>query len=188
MEGLRLGFFGLLPPALKPEKNEERMGKMLDFLRRGSSPADPAEPDGPDDSPGAPFPGYDKLDERQISERLVRLTQVELAAVEEYERSHLDRPQVIDKLRYMRVDEPLPDYDTLSFEQIAEALAGADSETVKGVRDYERKFRHRANVMAEAAHALTTAEPSPKEARAREAQKARVREGFKKRAKTTGSQ
>jgi hypothetical protein len=50
------------------------------------------------------------------------------------------RPEVLDMLRYMRGSEPLPGYDALSPEQVARALAGADAETVKAVRDYERKF------------------------------------------------
>jgi hypothetical protein len=46
---------------------------------------------------------------------------------------------VLDKLRYMRGGEPLPGYDALTTEEIAKALAGAEAETVKAVRDYERK-------------------------------------------------
>ena len=60
--------------------------------------------------------------------------------METYERAHGNRPAVLEKLRYMRGTEPLPGYDALTPEQIAEALAGADAETVKAVRDYERKF------------------------------------------------
>ena len=54
---------------------------------------------------------------------------------------------MLEKLRYMRGSEPLPGYDTLTPEQIAEALAGADAETVRAVRDYERKFQHRQSVL-----------------------------------------
>src|SRR5215211_455122 len=43
----------------------------------------------------------------------------------------------------MRTTEPLPGYDALGPEQIATALAGADAETVKAVRESERKFGHR---------------------------------------------
>jgi hypothetical protein len=131
-----------------------------------------------------PTPGYDQLDSREIAARLSKLSQVELGAVETYERSHKDRPEVLDKLRFMRGKEPLPGYDALSPEQIADALAGADRETVKAVRDYERKFRHRAQVLAEAARVLPTAQASPREARAREDRATRVREGMAGRAKT----
>jgi hypothetical protein len=159
--------------------------KLLDALRNRR----PQPPAGEDDAPSTtgaepPIRGYDKLDERQIGERLHQLSQVQLGEVEDYERAHLDRPQVLDKLRYLRVDEPLPGYDELSPEQICDALVGADSETVKAVRDYERKFGQRPQVMDEAMRVLATAQPSAKETAARDAQEARVRAGFDSRAKT----
>ena len=51
----------------------------------------------------------------------VEFSQVELAAIETYERSHRNRPEVLDKLRYMRGSEPLPGYDALSPEQITDS-------------------------------------------------------------------
>jgi hypothetical protein len=135
-------------------------------------------------SANEPISGYDRLDRKQVTERLSQLSQVELAAVEAYERGHADRPAVLDKLRYMRGSEPLPGYDALSPQEIAKALAGADAETIKAVRDYERKFGHRRLVMEEAARVLPTAPASAREDRARTEQDARVREGFADRAKT----
>jgi hypothetical protein len=85
---------------------------------------------------------------------------------------------VLDKLRYMHTSEPLPGYDALSPEQIAEALAGADAETVKAVRDYERKFGDRPQVMEAVARVLPTATASAGEDRAREDRDTRVKEGF----------
>src|SRR5215211_7062020 len=93
---------------------------------------------------------YDGLKEKEIAGELSRLSQVELATVEGYERAHEARPVVLDKLRYMRGSEPLPGYDALTTEQIAEALAGADAETVKAVRDYEKVHR-RQSVLDETA-------------------------------------
>src|SRR3954470_1055099 len=138
-------------------------------------------------SPGAdglPIAGYDRLDAREVGARLSELSQVQLGAVETYERSHQNRPEVLAKLRYMRGIEPLPGYDELSPEQIVEILAGADTETVKAVRDYERKFRGRGQVMAEATRELPTAQMSPHERDAREGRATRVREGIAGRAKT----
>ena len=57
---------------------------------------------------GVPIPGYDDLDGHGVGRRLAALSQVELAAVEVYERSHMERPEVLDRLRYMRCSEPLP--------------------------------------------------------------------------------
>ena len=130
-----------------------------------------------------PIAGYDRLKDKQITDQLSDLSQVELAAVESYERSHEERPPVLDKLRYMRGSEPLPGYDALDPDQIATALAGADAETVKAVRDYERKFGHRRQVLEQAARMLPTAPASAREDRVRNEQHARVREGFADRAK-----
>jgi hypothetical protein len=85
---------------------------------------------------------------------------------------------VLHKLGYMRTSEPLPGYDALSPEQIDKALAGADAETVKAVREYERKFGHRKQVLDEAARVLPTAPASAKEDRALQERDTRVREGL----------
>jgi len=133
-----------------------------------------------------PITDYDKLDGSEVSAQLSSLSQVELGAVEAYERAHAERPEVLDKLRYMRTTEPLPGYDGLSPELIAEALSEADSETVKNVRDYERKFRRRAAVMDETARVLPTSPPSAREIRERDEKATLLREGFEGRAKTVG--
>ena len=159
--------------------------KILDALRgrRAHSDTD-GEAAASADSGGLPMPRYDKLDDRQIRARLDGLSQADLAAVETYERAHLERREVLDKLRYLRMSEPLPDYDRLAPAEITEALADADAQTVKAVRDYERKFSHRPEVMEEAARVLTTAQESAEQTSAREAREARVRAGFASRAKT----
>jgi hypothetical protein len=132
-------------------------------------PADPGSADASSpDTDQLPISGYDQLDDKQVGVRLHELSQVEVTAVETYERSHKDRPEVLDKLRYMRTSEPLPGYDALSPEQIATALAGADAETVKAVGDYERKFGHPKQVMDEAARVLPTSQPSAGDDCARE--------------------
>jgi hypothetical protein len=142
-----------------------------------------AETSSPDEHP-VPIAGYDRLSDREISDRLSQLSQVELAAVETYERAHGSRPAVLDKLRYMRGAEPLPGYDALTTEQIANALADTDAETVKAIRDYERKFRGRRSVLDEAARVLPASQASPGEERAREEKVALLREGYADRART----
>jgi hypothetical protein len=155
--------------------------KILDALRnrrsqdsgRGTEAAT-----GSPDEHEVPIPGYSQLKDKQIADRLSQLSQVELATVETYERAHAARPVVLDKLRYMRGSEPLPGYDTLTTEQIAKALAGADAETVRAVRDYERKFQHRQPVLDEAARLLPAAPASAAEERAHEEKAALIREGY----------
>jgi hypothetical protein len=161
--------------------------KMLEALRKRRSMESRRETratTGSSHDDPAPIPGYDDLGEKQINDRLSQLSQVELAAVETYERAHGSRPVVLDKLRYMRSSEPLPDYDTLTPEQIAEALAGADAETVRAVRDYERKFQRRRSVLDEAARVLPASQASPGEERAHEEKAALLREGYADRERT----
>ena len=163
--------------------------KILQRLRNRSPRADAGDPGSAEASSEAdqlPIPGYDRLDDKKVGAQLAQLSQVELAAVEIYERSHKNRPEVLDKLRYMRTTEPLPGYDALSPEQIATALAGADAETVKAVRDYERKFGHRKQVMEEAARVLPTSQASAAEDRAQQEKDARVREGLAGRQEIAG--
>jgi hypothetical protein len=96
-----------------------------------------------------PFAGYDRLGERQLIQGLSDHTQIELEAVEGYERSHKSREAVFNKLRYLRGREPLPGYDALDAEEILAAVANADLATLKRVRGYERKFRGRPPVLDE---------------------------------------
>jgi hypothetical protein len=113
--------------------------------RRESSAIRSADPVG---KAGLPFASYDRLDARQVVNGLSDHSQLELEAAESYERSHQDRQQVLDKLRYMRGSEPLAGYDSLSVEEIVAALGEADLATIKKVRDYERKFANRPDVLA----------------------------------------
>jgi hypothetical protein len=137
----------------------------------------------PDEHP-VPISGYDQLTDKQVSDRLSQLSQLELASVETYERAHENRPVVLDKLRYMQGAEPVPGYDALTTEQVAEVLANADAETVKAVRDYERKFRHRQSVLEAAARVLPTSRASAGEERTREDKAALLREGYADRERT----
>lgn len=162
--------------------------KILEALRnrrwRASAAGSEAATSSPDDQQ-LPIAGYDQLKDKQIADQLSELSQVELATVEAYERAHAARPVVLDKLRYMRGGEPLPGYDALTAEQIAEALAGADAETVRAVRDYERKFQHRQAVLDETARVLPTSQASAGEERAHDEKVALLREGYADRERTT---
>jgi hypothetical protein len=108
----------------------------------GEAQGDPAEA-------RLPFAGYDRLRDREVIGGLSDHSQIELEAVESYERSHKDRLPVLDKVRYMRGSEPLPGYDALSTREIVTALEDADVATLKKVRAYERKFANRPDVLEE---------------------------------------
>lgn len=113
-------------------------------------------PQAPGDAPAGsagdaelPFAGYDGLDDSQVIHGLSEHSQIELEAVESYERSHKNREPVLDKLRWMRGREPLPGYDALDVEEIVAVLGDADLATIKKVRAYERKFANRPAVLDE---------------------------------------
>jgi hypothetical protein len=124
--------------------------KMLDSIRDRRSEnghaAGAATADGPREA-DLSIPGYAQLDSKQVTSQLSHQTQVELETIEEYERSHEDRTVVLNKLRYLRGTEPLPGYDGLAVEEISAALAGADEDTIRLVREYERKFQRRSAVL-----------------------------------------
>ena len=96
-----------------------------------------------------PVPGYDSLKTKEVIASLSGRSQVELAEIERYEHTHQDRASVFDKLRWLRQDEPLPGYDSLSSEEVVAALEGADLAALKRVRGYERKFHARREVLDE---------------------------------------
>ena len=128
----------------------------MSFFKRTRSSARADAADGAAPAPGdaALTDRYAKLNERQAVAELARLNQAELTAIDQFERAHRDREGVLNKLRYLREQEPLPGYDTLEADAIAEALAGADSHTVKAVREYERKHQNRPTVIAEIARSI----------------------------------
>ena len=147
----------------------------MKFLKRHTPEVADA---GSSDTHQLPIPGYDQLKDKQIGDQLSELSQVELATVETYERAHASRPAVLEKLRYMRGSEPLPGYDDMTTDQIAEALAGANAKTVRAVRDYERKFGRRGAVLDEAIRVLPGSRVSADEEQAREGKAALLREGY----------
>jgi hypothetical protein len=162
--------------------------KILNALRnrrsRGSEHGTDAATRCPNDHE-LPLPGYDQLKDKQIADRLSQLSQLDLTTIEAYERAHEGRPVVLDKLRYLRGSEPIPGYDALATEQIATALAGADAEMVKAVRDYERKFQHRQSVLNETARVLPTSPASAREKRAHAQKATLLREGYADRDRKT---
>jgi hypothetical protein len=161
--------------------------KMLDALRnrRSRSPGVEIEPATTSaDESSVPIAGYDQLSDKEVGDRLSQLSQVELATVETYERAHGNRPAVLHKLHYMHGTEPVPGYDTLTTEEIADALGDADAETVRAIRDYERKFQRRHSVLGEAARVLPTSPASAREERAHDEKAALLRKGYADRART----
>jgi hypothetical protein len=96
-----------------------------------------------------PVAGYDKLKEKELVASLSSRSQVELASIESYERTHQGRQVVFDKLRWLRQTEPLAGYDAMSSGEVLSSLDKADLASIKRVRGYERKFGARREVLDE---------------------------------------
>lgn len=138
---------------------------ILKTLRDGvhaGSPDDPSDDASSTDAGSQALTArYARLGERQAIGSLTERTQVELAAIEEFERANRDRDPVLSKLRYLRQPEPLPGYDALEPDAITAALSGAELGTIKATREYERKLRGRPLVLAEIANAVHRAGAQP---------------------------
>ncbi len=104
---------------------------------------------------------YASLNERQAIAELHQFSQVELTAIHAFERSHRDREPVVDKLRYLRQREPLPDYDVLETETVVATLSWADAGTIKTVREYEGKHQNRSAVNTAALEAMRSLRARP---------------------------
>ena len=157
--------------------------KIFDRLRNRSPNGEAGAPGSAEVSPAEeqrlPIARYDQLDGKQVFQQLSQLSQVELAAVDAHERSHRERPVVLNRLRWLRGSEPLPGYDALDSDEIVRALADADAATVKAVRSYERHHRDRRDVRAEVARVMPTARASAAQDRAREQKAALVQAGIR---------
>ena len=132
------------------------------------------------------IPGYDNLHEKDVIGRFRELSQVQLAAVEAYERAHRNRRVVLHKLRYMRSPEPVAGYDALEPAEIVRRLEAADTATIRAIRDYEGKFRRRRQVLGAAVQALPNAVTNPGEQRRRDEKAERTRTGIQDRRNLTG--
>lgn len=107
-----------------------------------------------------PLEGFERLNDHEVVSELSKHSQVELEEIETFERSHQDRPVVLDKLRYLRGPEPLSDYDSLSAEAIGAEIGEIDVATLRRIRVYERKFQHRPSVLDPVADALRERRPA----------------------------
>jgi len=152
------------------------------LFQSSSSPnGDDTRSDGDGSAADLPIERYERLEAKEIVDQLSQLSQADLAKVEDFERGHKERGSILAKLGWLREKEPLPGYDELTPAQISEAIADADTVTVKKVRNYERKFQGRREVALETARVLPTARANAEEDKAREAKEARTRQGISER-------
>ena len=90
---------------------------------------------------------YDELTAEEIIGRLGDLSQVDLAKVAAYERTHQNRSTVHARIDSLQGDEPWPGYDELTADEVRAVVAESDDARVTQVRSYERSHKNRARVL-----------------------------------------
>jgi hypothetical protein len=94
-----------------------------------------------------PIADYDKQSAADIASKLKGLSQRDLRMIEAYERKHENRSTITDKLAKLSGEEPWSGYDEQSVDAITKALDGADVETARNVKAYERDRKGRVGVI-----------------------------------------
>jgi ferritin-like metal-binding protein YciE len=94
-----------------------------------------------------PIANYDALTAEEIQGRLRELSQTELITLRTYERGAESRQTVLERIDTLVEDEPWTGYDAQNVEQVSAALANADEDRRKAVREYERRHKERAGVI-----------------------------------------
>lgn len=97
-----------------------------------------------------PIPRYDALTAEEIASRLPKLSQIDLAKVDAYERKGEDRSTITDRVASLQGDEPWAGYDELTAAEVTKALATADGARATSVATYERSHKARAGVLKKA--------------------------------------
>ena len=102
-----------------------------------------------------PIPGYGELAVVEVTHRLPRLSQVELAMIDGYERAHAGRSTILNKIADLRESEPWPGYDSMKADEIRIRLRQADADLARQVLDYEQRHQERTTITTAAKHAAT---------------------------------
>ena len=100
---------------------------------------------------------YDSLSADEVQDKLVELSQIDLAKVNAYERKHQNRSTVTSRIDSLQGDEPWPGYDELAVEEVRAVLSEGDDTRNKAVRSYERKHKNRAGVLQATERELSNA-------------------------------
>ncbi len=101
--------------------------------------------------------GYGKLTASEIVETLPRLSQIDLAKIDSYERKNQNRTTILSRITGLRDDEPWPGYDDLNIDEIRAEMDNGDEERVKNVRSYEGSHKNRSGVIDAARRELVKA-------------------------------
>ncbi|WP_330285531.1 hypothetical protein [Streptomyces sp. NBC_00576] len=97
-----------------------------------------------------PIPRFSRLGVEEILQQLRPLSQWDLTVIEGYERTHSNRPPVLDSIEQLRGSEPWDGYDTMHPDKITTQLQNVPAGVARQVLKYERLHRRRQEVVSAA--------------------------------------
>jgi hypothetical protein len=125
---------------------------------------------------------YDAQTADEITQRLRKLSQADLATLEAYEKRGQARSTVLERIAALRGDMPWPGYDDMEVEEVNAALKQRDGDAASRVLDYERRHKGRTTIIEFAERQRTASGESP---RAVPKPRASAKNGSKARTKKT---
>jgi hypothetical protein len=125
---------------------------------------------------------YDAQTADEITQRLRKLSQADLATLEAYEKRGQARSTVLERIAALRGDMPWPGYDDMEVEEVNAALKQRDGDAASRVLDYERRHKGRTTIIEFAERQRTASGESP---RAVPKPRASAKNGSKARTKTS---
>jgi hypothetical protein len=93
------------------------------------------------------IPNYDAQTADEVTRRLRRLSQAELAKLESYEQKGQGRATVLARIAALRGEAPWPGYDDMEAEEVNDALRKRDGDSARAVLDYERQHKARTTII-----------------------------------------
>ena len=72
------------------------------------------------------IPKYDSLSADQIQDKLIELSQIDLAKVNDYERKNQNRSTITSRIDSLQADEPWPGYDEVGVDEVRAVLSEGD--------------------------------------------------------------
>ncbi|MFI6935405.1 hypothetical protein [Streptomyces sp. NPDC050287] len=97
-----------------------------------------------------PIARFSQLSVDEIKQQLRTLSQSDLTVIEGYERTHANRPGVLDAIEQLRGSEPWDGYDTMNPDKILAQLQNVPSTVARQVLEYERLHQQRQEVVSAA--------------------------------------
>lgn len=101
----------------------------------------------PETAEGLSIDRYDERTADEIVDRLDDLTQNDLARVYAYEAAKRQRVTILRAVEAKLTDLPIPGYDAMTVEEIAERLGGLAQHELETLRAYEERTKNRRTVL-----------------------------------------